>query len=188
MTSFDTSPTLTVWRALLAVAVVFVMLGTTGWSAVRDQHADGPRELALAAWARDKIAGRQLPEADAPTTRLAHFFASLTSAQRMVLAARHPSVVGNLNGAPVAMRYRANRVALGQAVTAERVRSSDPKLSPDGRADARARLDRFRSLLKATARSWPSTRPGGAGRPRCSGTSTGPPGSPSSSPAWTRTC
>ncbi|MDP9949029.1 MULTISPECIES: alpha/beta hydrolase [Streptomyces] len=148
MTSFDTSPTLTVWRALLAVAVVFVMLGTTGWSAVRDQHADGPRELALAAWARDKIAGRQLPEADTPTTRLAHFFASLTSAQRMVLAARHPSVVGNLNGAPVAMRYRANRVALGQAVTAERVRSLDPKLSPDGRADARARLDRFRSLLK----------------------------------------
>ncbi|NEE49924.1 hypothetical protein G3M55_35640, partial [Streptomyces sp. SID8455] len=66
MTSFDSSPTLTAWRALLAVAVVFVMLATTGWSAVRHHQADGERELALASWARDRIAGHSLPEAGAP--------------------------------------------------------------------------------------------------------------------------
>ncbi|MBK3542430.1 MULTISPECIES: alpha/beta hydrolase [unclassified Streptomyces] len=148
MTSFDTSPTLTVWRALLAVAVVFVMLATTGWSAVRDQHAGGPRELALAAWARDRIAGHSLPEADAPAYRLAHFFATLTSGQRFALADKYPSVVGNLDGAPVTLRYHANRVALGQAVAVEKVRAHDERLSPDGRDEARARLDRFHSLLK----------------------------------------
>lgn len=38
MTSFDTSPQLNVWRALLALAVVFVMLATTGWTALRNQR------------------------------------------------------------------------------------------------------------------------------------------------------
>ncbi len=148
VTSFDTSPTLTVWRALLAVAVVFVMLATTGWSAVRDQQADGPRELALAAWARDRIAGHALPEVDAPAYRLAHFFATLTSGQRFALAGKYPSVVGNLDGAPVTLRYHANRVALRQAVAVEKARVHDEKLSPDGRDGAQARLDRFRSLLR----------------------------------------
>ncbi len=163
VTSFDTSPTLTVWRALLAVAVVFVMLATTGWSAVRDQHPDGPRELALAAWARDRIAGRSLPDADAPAYRLAHFFATLTSGQQTALAGKYPSVVGNLNGVPVTLRYRANRVALGQAVAVEQVRAHDEKLSPDGRDEAQARLDRFRSLLKA-GRQILAFDPSGKGR------------------------
>ncbi|MFC9483942.1 alpha/beta hydrolase [Streptomyces griseus] len=163
MTSFDTSPTLTAWRALLAVAVVFVMLATTGWSAVRDQHPDGPRELALAAWARDRIAGRSLPEADAPAYRLAHFFATLTTGQRTALAGKYPSVVGNLNGAPVTLRYRANRVALRQAVAVEQERAHDEKLSPDGRDEARARLDRFRSLLKG-GRQILAFDPSGKGR------------------------
>ncbi len=148
VTSFDTSPTLTVWRALLAVAVVFVMLATTGWSAVREQQAEGARELALAAWARDRIAGHSLPEVDAPAYRLAHFFATLTSGQRFALAGKYPSVVGNLDGVPVTLRYRANRVALRQAAAVEKARARDEKLSPDGRDEAQARYDRFRSLLK----------------------------------------
>lgn len=147
VTSFDTSPTLTAWRALLAVAVVFVILATTGWSAMRDQHTAGPRELALASWARDRIAGHSLPEADAPAYRMAHFFATLTSGQQIALAGKYPSVVGNLNGAPVTLRYHANRVALAQAVAVERMRVHDEKLSPDGRGEAKARLERFRSML-----------------------------------------
>ncbi|MEU3267537.1 hypothetical protein ABZ781_26875, partial [Streptomyces bacillaris] len=79
MTSFDSSPSLTAWRALIAVAVVFVMLATTGWSAVQDRHAEGERELALASWARDRTVGRALPEVGAPAYRMAHFFATLTS-------------------------------------------------------------------------------------------------------------
>ncbi|WP_103535897.1 alpha/beta hydrolase [Streptomyces sp. SM11] len=163
MTSFDTSPTLTAWRALLAVAVVFVMLATTGWSAIRDHHSDGPRELALASWARDRIAGRSLPNADAPAFSLAHFFATLTSVQRFALAGKYASVVGNLNGAPVTLRYYANRVALSQAVAVEKVRAHDAKLSPDGRDEAEARLGRFRSML-AGKRQILAFDPSGKGR------------------------
>ncbi|WP_406449756.1 alpha/beta hydrolase family protein [Streptomyces sp. NBC_00876] len=149
MTSFDSSPTLTAWRALLAIAVVFVMLATTGWTAVRHQGSDEPRTVALASWAKGSIAGGALPPADAPPYKLAHFFAALTSTQRARLADKYPLVVGNLNGAPVTLRYRANRLALQQARTAEQERVHDSRLSPDGRAEAVRRADRFRSMLTA---------------------------------------
>ncbi|MFJ4501485.1 alpha/beta hydrolase [Streptomyces sp. NPDC088864] len=147
MTSFDSSPTLTAWRALLALAVVFVMLATTGWTAVRHQRSTDTRTLALAAWAKGSIAGRPLPDATAPPSTLAHFFATLTAAQRTRLADTHPLVVGNLNGAPVTTRYRANRRAIALAGAAERKRVRDTRLSPTGRARAQQRLDRFRSML-----------------------------------------
>ncbi|MFD3738549.1 hypothetical protein AMK21_02980 [Streptomyces sp. CB00316] len=147
MTSLDSSPTLAAWRALLAVAVVFVMLATTGWSAVRDHRADGERELALASWARDRTAGRPLPEAGAPASRMAHFFAMLTSRQQMSLADKYPTVVGNLNGVPVTLRYHANRLALKQAVAVEKRRTSDGTLSAGGRSEAAQRAARFRSML-----------------------------------------
>ncbi|MFJ3142704.1 alpha/beta hydrolase [Streptomyces halstedii] len=147
MTSFDSSPTLTAWRALLAVAVVFVMLATTGWTAVRHQHTATPRDIALAAWAKDRIGGHALPDADAPADRLARFFASLTAGQRVALTDKYPLVVGNMNGAPVTLRYRANRRALVAAEAEERQRTGDTRLSPDGRHQALLRLERFRSLL-----------------------------------------
>ncbi|MEU6014480.1 alpha/beta hydrolase [Streptomyces sp. NPDC047515] len=147
MTTFDSSPTLTAWRALLAVAVVFVMLATTGWTAVRHQGTDEPRALALASWARGHVAGHALPDVDAPAPRLAQFFASLTAAQRTTLADKYPLVVGNLNGAPVTLRYHANERALVAARTVERQRMHDSRLSPDGRAEALRRMDRFDSML-----------------------------------------
>ncbi|MEV6164262.1 alpha/beta hydrolase [Streptomyces sp. NPDC052052] len=147
MTSFDSSPTLSAWRALLAVAVVFVMLATTGWTAVRHQRSDEPRALALASWARGHVAGRALPDADAPPHRMAAFFATLTAAQRTTLADKYPLVVGNTNGAPVTLRYRANRRALVQAKEVERRRLHDARLSPDGRAEALRRMTRFSSML-----------------------------------------
>lgn len=147
VTSFDSSPTLTAWRTLLALAVVFVMLATTGWTAVRHQRSDEPRTIALASWARGSIAGRALPAADAPPYKLAHFFATLTAAQRTGLADKYPLVVGNLNGAPVTVRYRANRLALRQARAVEQERVHDTRLSPEGRAEAMRRVDRFRSML-----------------------------------------
>ncbi|MFF2328908.1 MULTISPECIES: alpha/beta hydrolase [unclassified Streptomyces] len=163
MTSFDSSPTLTVWRALLAVAVVFVMLATTGWTAVRHQHSDEPRALALASWARGHVAGRPLPDADAPPQRLAQFFVTLTAAQRTALADKYPLVVGNMNGAPVTLRYQANRRALAQAKAVERRRTHDARLSPDGRAEALRRLNRFRSML-AEGRHFLAFDPSGKGR------------------------
>ncbi|MFH8471941.1 alpha/beta hydrolase [Streptomyces sp. NPDC018000] len=163
MTSFDSSPTLTAWRALLAVAVVFVMLATTGWTAVRHQHSDEPRAVALASWARGRIAGHALPDADAPPHRLAQFFAALTAAQRTRLADKYPLVVGNLNGAPVTLRYRANRRALVQAGAVERQRMHDARLSPDGRTEALRRMERFQSML-ARGRHVLAFDPSGKGR------------------------
>ncbi|MER5550917.1 alpha/beta hydrolase [Streptomyces sp. NPDC002793] len=163
MTSFDSSPTLTAWRALLALAVVFVMLATTGWTAVRHQHSAAPRETALASWAKDRIAGRALPDVSAPAKRLAHFFSTLTAGQQVALADEYPLVVGNLNGAPAALRYRANRHALAQAESAEEQRTRDVRLSPDGRHQAVLRLARFRSLL-AGDRQILTFDPSGRGR------------------------
>ncbi|MEV2247086.1 alpha/beta hydrolase [Streptomyces sp. NPDC049970] len=163
MTSFDSSPTLTAWRALLAIAVVFVMLATTGWTAVRHQHSAAPREIALASWAKDRIAGHALPDVGAPAYRLGHFFATLTAGQQVALADKYPLVVGNLDGAPVALRYRANRHALVQAETAEQRRAKDVGLSPDGLEQSVRRLERFRSLL-AGDRQILAFDPSGRGR------------------------
>ncbi|MGW6390164.1 alpha/beta hydrolase [Streptomyces sp. NPDC055103] len=150
MTSADASPALAVTRALLALAVVFVLLATTGWTTVRHRPEPGPsREAAFAAWARDRVGHRPLPDPDAtPAGAVAAFFARLGPAGGLRLAERHPLVVGNLNGAPVALRYRANRLTLGQALAAERGRVDDSRLSADGRHEARRRADRFASLMR----------------------------------------
>ncbi|MEE1753321.1 alpha/beta hydrolase [Streptomyces sp. SP18CS02] len=148
MTSFDSSPTLTVWRMLLALAVVFVLLSTTGWTTIRHQHASGePRETALSAWRHGRIGTRPLPDPKAAPRVLAAFFRALDSSQRHRLAAEYPLVVGNLNGAPVTLRYRANRLALTQAYEAERARVDDKRLSPDGHHEAVRRMHRFSSLM-----------------------------------------
>ncbi|MER7050016.1 alpha/beta hydrolase [Streptomyces jumonjinensis] len=149
MTSFDSSPTLAVWRALLALAVVFIMLATTGWTAVR--HHGGPRDLfaaELAGWRKARIGGLPLPGATEPPARLAGFFASLGVAQRHRLADRFPLVVGNLNGAPAGLRYRANRIALARALRLERDRTATARLNADGRHQAIRRMHRLAALMR----------------------------------------
>ncbi|MFI6009243.1 alpha/beta hydrolase [Streptomyces sp. NPDC051243] len=149
MTSFDTSPQLNVWRALLALAVVFVMLATTGWTALRNHRSAAPLEASLSAWDRGSIAGHSLPDADSSPTRLARFFASLTDQQRGTLAIRYPLAVGNMNGAPVELRYRANRIALGEARDVERKRMHDKGLTPEGQREAGRRMHRFEDMMQA---------------------------------------
>ncbi|MCS0638253.1 alpha/beta hydrolase family protein [Streptomyces sp. LP05-1] len=149
MTSSGPTPTLTVWRTLLALAVVFVLLSTTGWTTLRHHRGpDGVREAALAAWAHGTIGGRALPDPASPPAATAAFFRSLTPRERGRLAARYPLVVGNLDGAPVTLRYRANRLALGDALTAERARMAGGRLSPDGRQEALRRSHRFTALMR----------------------------------------
>ncbi|MFF0445025.1 alpha/beta hydrolase [Streptomyces sp. NPDC004609] len=148
MTSFDSSPTLTAWRALLALAVVFIMLATTGWTAVR--NGGGPRgafDAELAGWRKAHIGTRPLPRTDAPAHRTAAFFASIGGYHRARLADRFPHVVGNLNGAPVSLRYRANRIALVRALKHERGRVAAAALSPDGLRDAVRRIHRYQALM-----------------------------------------
>ncbi|MEV5610470.1 alpha/beta hydrolase [Streptomyces sp. NPDC052225] len=147
MTSFDSSPQLNVWRALLALAVVFVMLATTGWTAVRQHRGvTSPLQTALTAWEHGRIHGHGLPAPDGSPTRLAHFFSSLTQHERNGLAKRYPLAVGNMNGAPVELRYRANRIALDQARKIEARRIHDDRLSDVGHRDAQQRMKRFALL------------------------------------------
>ena len=149
MTSFDTSPQLNVWRALLALAVVFVMLATTGWTALRHHRSTPPLQASLSAWEHGSIAGHRLPPAGSSPTRLSRFFASLTDQQRGSLARRYPLAVGNMNGAPVQLRYRANRIALDQARKVERRRMHDERLTPDGQREAGRRMHRFEAMMQA---------------------------------------
>ncbi|MFF1505791.1 alpha/beta hydrolase [Streptomyces sp. NPDC058326] len=150
MTSAEAaSPALVVVRALLTLAVVLVLLATTGWTTIRHPPVPGPsREAALAAWARDRIDHRPLPGPGTPSRTVAAFFAGLGPARASRLAERHPLVVGNLDGVPVSLRYRANRLTLRHALAAERDRIDDTRLSAEGRHEARRRFDRFTSLSR----------------------------------------
>ncbi|GGY62292.1 hypothetical protein GCM10010300_01470 [Streptomyces olivaceoviridis] len=147
MTSFDTSPQWNVWRALLALAVVFVMLATTGWTALRSHRESTALQASLTKWEHGRLHGLGLPDPEAAPSRLARFFASLTPHDRDRLAHRYPLAVGNMNGAPVSLRYRANRIALAQARRVERKRLHDSRLSTAGQQDAARRMDRYASLL-----------------------------------------
>ncbi|MFI8516821.1 alpha/beta hydrolase [Streptomyces sp. NPDC085481] len=164
MSSFDTSPTLTAWRMLLALAVVFVLLATTGWTTLRHQRTPGEsRETALAAWAHGRAGHRPLPDPTAPARTIAAFFAAIGPSQGARLADTHPLVVGNLNGAPVTLRYRANRVSLARSLDAERGRVDDPRLTADGRHEALRRVHRFASLMRRS-RQILAFDPSGTGR------------------------
>ncbi|MEV7283751.1 alpha/beta hydrolase [Streptomyces sp. NPDC093252] len=163
MTSFDSSPTLNVWRALLALAVVFVMLATTGWTALRGQRDHTPLQISLAAWEDGRIDGHRLPDPRSAPARLAAFFASLGPARRTLLAHRYPLAVGNMNGAPVELRYRANRIALAQARRVERARMHDSRLTPGGQHEAGRRMHRLEALMEP-GRQILAFDPDGSGR------------------------
>ncbi|WP_210586715.1 alpha/beta hydrolase [Streptomyces sp. GESEQ-35] len=163
MTSFDTSPQLNVWRALLALAVVFVMLATSGWTAMRHHRTSTPLQSSVSAWEHGRINGQLLPDPDAGPALLARFFASLTTAQRIDLAQRYPLAVGNMNGAPVELRYQANRIAIDQARKVERKRMHDDRLTLDGQQDAGRRMHRLESMM-GTDRAFLAFDPAGSGR------------------------
>ncbi|WP_424215567.1 alpha/beta hydrolase [Streptomyces sp. BI20] len=151
-------------RVLLALAVVFVLLTTTGWTAVhRPMPEPSPRAAALAAWASARIDGRPVPAAGAPARVVSEFFARLSPAARTRLTDTHPLVVGGLDGAPVALRYRANRAALAVAEGIEEARARDVRLSPADREQAGRRAHRFDSL-REPGRQILSFDPTGGGR------------------------
>ncbi|MCW7945827.1 hypothetical protein AAW14_28445 [Streptomyces hygroscopicus] len=147
MTSFDTSPQLNVWRALLALAVVFVMLATTGWTAVHTARGATPLEASRAAWKHGRMDGHTLPDSEGSPVRLTRFFASLSAQQRSRLAHLYPLAVGNMNGAPVRLRYEANHIALDQQRKVEAARMHDDRLSAAGQQDAGRLMNRFEALM-----------------------------------------
>lgn len=107
----------TLVTAALAVAVV---AGTAGWASGGSQQAVTGPPPGTAAWMADAVSsGRPLPDpASASPREVARFFAGLDEAGRRELLRLHPLVVGNLDGAPLPLRYEANRLsvaATGQA-------------------------------------------------------------------------
>ncbi|MER7730530.1 alpha/beta hydrolase [Streptomyces erythrochromogenes] len=100
----------TLVTAALAVAVVG---GTAGWASGDSQSAVTGPPPGSAAWRADTAYGRALPDpATAAPREVARFFAGLDDAARTALVRSHPLVVGNLDGAPLPLRYEANRLAV----------------------------------------------------------------------------
>ncbi|MEU6294186.1 alpha/beta hydrolase [Streptomyces erythrochromogenes] len=100
----------TLVTAALAVAVVG---GTAGWASGDSQSAVTGPPPGSAAWRADTAYGRELPDpATAAPREVARFFAGLDDAARAALVRSHPLVVGNLDGAPLPLRYEANRLAV----------------------------------------------------------------------------
>ncbi|MER7764750.1 alpha/beta hydrolase [Streptomyces sp. NPDC097619] len=129
------------------------MLATTGWTALHRPADDGsPLAVALTAWARGGIDGKRLPAADSPPEVIGRFFSHLDPGARTRLVQRYPLVVGNLDGAPTELRYRANRRAMAQSHSVETHRAGDYRLAPVDRENALRRAHRLRSLLTGERR------------------------------------
>lgn len=106
-------------RHTALVAAAGAALATPATSALftpSPATASLPVTPAERAWLQQRVDGRSLPDPrTAAPADVAAFFRSLPWSTSVRLADEYPSVVGNLDGAPVPLRYRANRVALAAA-------------------------------------------------------------------------
>jgi hypothetical protein len=136
-------------RTLIAAALATTIVGgTTGWAAGNEQQAVTGPPPGTQAWRADHTWGMRLPDpASATPARVGSFFATLSAAQQHRLAARHPSVVGNLDGVPAPLRYEANSRSLKAERAREQVRESDPSLTMQDHERARSRIARYEELL-----------------------------------------
>ncbi|MFJ9847932.1 alpha/beta hydrolase [Streptomyces sp. NPDC101150] len=124
-------------RLAQAIGLVLIsVLGTGGWAVENVQKAVTTPPPGAAAWRADHSLSRSLPDpATASPAAVARFFASLTDAQQRGLARRHPLTVGNLDGAPISLRYRANFLAIKAEKAA--LERSDPTARQEGQSAAR---------------------------------------------------
>ncbi|MFI8421715.1 alpha/beta hydrolase [Streptomyces sp. NPDC085479] len=92
-------------RTLVTAAMVTaVVAGTAGWaSGTAQEPVTGP-PAGTAEW---RAAGLPDPQRMDPAA-VARFFAGLRPEERQRLVKAHPTVVGNLDGAPLDLRYQAN--------------------------------------------------------------------------------
>ncbi|MFB8236493.1 alpha/beta hydrolase [Kitasatospora purpeofusca] len=119
-------------------------------AAATEQLAISTPPAGSAAWVEDHSYGQDLPDpATTAPAAAAEFFDRLSPAETDRLVAAYPLVVGNYDGAPLALRYRANRVALAAERDHARARAADPELDQDQRALAVSRANDVQSLLAA---------------------------------------
>ncbi|MEU5980981.1 alpha/beta hydrolase [Streptomyces sp. NPDC047434] len=111
-------------RTLITAALtVTAVAGTAGWASGSAQQAVTGVPVGTRAWIAD---GLPDPERMTPD-RVGDFFAGLTDQRREELVREHPSVVGNLDGAPLALRYEANARTVGARFGGARVLAFDPR-------------------------------------------------------------
>lgn len=95
-----------------AVLATTVVTGTAGWASGSAQQAMAGPPPGSSAWLADTSLGLPLPDpARTAPTEVAAFFRGLDGRQQHLLVRRHPGVVGNLDGVPVALRYEANALS-----------------------------------------------------------------------------
>ncbi|MFD9204826.1 alpha/beta hydrolase [Streptomyces sioyaensis] len=136
-------------RTLIGVALaVVVAAGTGGWAAGSAQTAVTGPAPGAAAWRADHSLGVGLPDpATAAPAEVARFFAALSDGWRQELVARHPLTVGNLDGAPLALRYEANSRALAAERDRRLARAEDPAGTLQDHRQDRAVARRYTALL-----------------------------------------
>ncbi|GAA2153908.1 alpha/beta hydrolase family protein [Kitasatospora kazusensis] len=140
-------------RILIGVFAASAVLVDAGAAAA--QAAAANEQVAIttppagsAAWTADHSLGRSLPDpATADARTVAAFFASITPEQATRLIAEYPLVVGNLDGAPLALRYQANRVAIAAEIDRVRAQANDRTLDSTTRALAESRVNDSTALL-----------------------------------------
>ncbi|MHB9753976.1 alpha/beta hydrolase [Streptomyces sp. BYX5S] len=131
-----------------AVLTAIAVSGTVGWASGQEQRPLTGPPPGTASWRADDSLDGPLPDpAEATPAQVASFFRGLSGAEQRELVARHPSVVGNLDGAPIALRYEANALALRAELARARTEAKNRELTDRERDSARARADRCAELL-----------------------------------------
>lgn len=105
-------------RALTKAVLTTLLVGSTaGWASESSESALSGPLPGTAAWLADDSLGKDPPDPNTATpSEVAVFFADLTDTQQQRLVEDHPTVVGNLDGAPVSLRYEANAPAGDQVL------------------------------------------------------------------------
>ncbi|MGW4378668.1 alpha/beta hydrolase [Kitasatospora sp. NPDC004531] len=139
------------WRlrrgTAVAGLVLAAVLGAGSWASADAQTPLTGPPPGSAEWVADTGLGLRLPDpANASPAEVAAFFAGLTDAQQQALALRHPQVVGNLDGAPIALRYLANSLALADERRRQQSRAEDPALLAEERELAARKAARYAAL------------------------------------------
>ncbi|MEV1018988.1 alpha/beta hydrolase [Streptomyces sp. NPDC050264] len=136
-------------RTLVAAALTTtIVAGTAGWASGHEQRPLTGPPPGTASWRADDTLGRALPDPEAVgPSHMAAFFRGLSATDQHELAVRHPSVVGNLDGAPIPLRYEANALALRAEKTRARGEARNATLTPRARAAARDLAERCADLL-----------------------------------------
>ncbi|MEV7279642.1 alpha/beta hydrolase [Streptomyces sp. NPDC093111] len=111
-------------RTLVAAALTATMVaGTAGWASGSSQQAVTGAPVGTAQW---RAEGLPDPQRMTPA-QIASYFGSLSPRRQRELAAAHPTVVGNLDGAPPALRYAANARTAGTRFAGQQVLAYDPR-------------------------------------------------------------